>query len=437
MVVGQGAADRTLDRDEVRRIAGAALDVLPLDGKRVLVVIPDGTRTMPMALMFEVLGDLLDSRVAALDYLVALGTHQPMTDVQLARLVGRPVSDGTAGRSRVLNHRWDQPATFVTLGVIPSREIRELTDGMLAQDVRVALNRLVLDYDHILICGPVFPHEVAGFSGGNKYFFPGIAGSDIINFTHWLGALMTSYRIIGCAETAVRRVIDRAAAMIDRPVTCMALVVTHEGINGLFVGPAREAWARAATLSSEVHIVWVERPFRRVLSVMPPMYDDLWTAAKGMYKVEPVVADGGEVVIYAPHVGEISYTHGALIDEIGYHCRDYFVAQWDRFKHYPGGVLAHSTHVKGLGTFDHATLAEHPRISVTLATLIPSARCARVNLGYRAPASIHIDDWAGREAEGILMVTRAGEQLYRLKRATAVAAPDSPVRESELRGRPG
>jgi len=418
MVVGQGAADRTLDRDEVRRIAGAALDVLPLDGKRVLVVIPDGTRTMPMPLMFEVLGDHLDSRVAALDYLVALGTHQPMTNAQLARLVGRPVTDGTAGRSRVLNHRWDEPSTFVALGVIPSREIGELTDGMLARDVRVALNRLILDYDHILICGPVFPHEVAGFSGGNKYFFPGIAGSDIINFTHWLGALMTSYRIIGCAETAVRRVIDRAAAMIDRPVTCMALVVTHDGINGLFVGPTREAWARAAALSSELHIVWVERPFRRVLSMMPPMYDDLWTAAKGMYKVEPVVADGGEVVIYAPHVSEISYTHGALIDEIGYHCRDYFVAQWDRFKHYPGGVLAHSTHVKGLGTFDHATRVEHPRISVTLATLIPGARCARVNLGYRGPLSIDIDEWAGREAEGTLVVPRAGEQLYRLKRPT-------------------
>ena len=428
MVVGHGAAEETLDRDGVRRIAGAALDVLPLDGKRVLIVIPDGTRTMPMPLMFAVLGDLLDSRVAALDYLVALGTHQPMTDAQLARLVGRPVTDGTSGRSRVLNHRWDEPATFVTLGVIPSSEVGELTDGMLARDVRVALNRLVLDYDHILICGPVFPHEVAGFSGGNKYFFPGIAGPDIINFTHWLGALMTSYRIIGCAETAVRRVIDRAAAMIDRPVTCLALVVTHDGINGLFVGPTREAWARAAALSSEVHIAWVERPFGRVLSVLPPMYDDLWTAAKGMYKVEPVVADGGEVVIYAPHVSEISYTHGALIDEIGYHCRDYFLAQWDRFKHYPGGVLAHSTHVKGLGTFDRATLLEHPRISVTLATSIPSARCARVNLGYRAPASIPIEERAGREAEGTLVVPRAGELLYRLKSSTAAQNSLPPAR---------
>ena len=77
------------------------------------------------------------------------------------------------------------------------------------------------------------------------------------------------------------------------------------------------------------------------------MYDDLWTAGKGMYKSEPVVADEGEVIIYAPHVTEVSRMHGRMIDEVGYHCRDYFLAQWDRFKKYPGGILAHSTHVKG------------------------------------------------------------------------------------------
>lgn len=433
MVVGQGASDRYLAEDDVRRIAGEALGRLPLDGRRVLVVIPDGTRTMPMPLMFEVLGSLLEGRVAALDYLVALGTHRPMADTELKRLVGREVTGGAAGRSRILNHRWDEPDTFVALGVIPGQEISELTGGMFTRDVPVALNRLVLDYDHVLICGPVFPHEVAGFSGGNKYLFPGIAGADIINFTHWLGALLTNQEVIGCAETAVRRVIDRAAAMLDRPVTCMALVVTDEGINGVFVGPAREAWSAAATLSAQVHIVWVERPFQRVLSVMPRMYDDLWTAAKGMYKVEPAVADLGEVVIYAPHIDEVSYSHGALIDRIGYHCRDYFVAQWDRFKDYPGGVLAHSTHVKGMGTFDAATGVERPRISVTLATGIPRARCERINLGYLAPAAVRIEDWRGRESEGILVVPRAGEQLYRLKRPPPRVADQETARHAAAR----
>ncbi len=321
---------------DIGRIVRDSLASLDLDGRRVLFIIPDGTRTMPLPLMVRCFDDVLGSRVAALDYLVALGTHPPMTDAQLTRLLGRPVVDGRAGRSRVFNHRWDLADTFVTLGVIPAGEIASLTGGLLSQDVPVSLNRLILDYDHLIVCGPVFPHEVVGFSGGSKYFFPGIGGADIINFTHWLGAVITNYEVIGSGYTPVRAVIDRAASLIDRPTACFALVVTHEGVAGLFFGSLHEAWQQASTLSSQTHIVYVDRPFRRVLSVMPEMYDDLWTAAKGMYKLEPAVADGGEVVIYAPHITEVSYTHGQLIDEIGYHCRDYFLAQWERFRSLPG-----------------------------------------------------------------------------------------------------
>jgi nickel-dependent lactate racemase len=415
MVMGTGFANRYLADDEVRQTVRAGLDSLGVDGKRVLIIIPDGTRTMPMPLMFGLFEEVLAPHVAALDYLVALGTHQPMSDAQLSKLLGQPVIDGRAGRSQVFNHRWDDPANFVTLGVIPIGEISELTGGMMVQDVPVKLNKLILDYDLLLICGPVFPHEVVGFSGGTKYFFPGIAAAEIINFTHWLGALMTSYKVIGAGYTPVRAVIDRAAALIDRPTACFALVVTHEGLAGLYFGPPQEAWQAASALSAQKHIVYVDKPFRRVLSVMPTMYHDLWTAAKGMYKMEPAVADGGEVVIYAPHVTEVSNTHGKLIDEIGYHCRDYFLAQWEKFQGYPGGVLAHSTHVKGLGQYDPATGVETPRIQVTLATGIPPERCRRLNLGYLDPATVNLEDWQGREAEGILLVPRAGEMLYRVR----------------------
>jgi len=415
MVVGKGFAARYLTDDEVRQIVHEGLDSLTVDGKRVLIIIPDSTRTMPMPLMFRLFEELLAPRVTALDYLVALGTHQPMSDAQLSKLVGRPMINGRAGKSQVFNHRWDDPASFVTLGVIPARDISEITGGRMAQDVPVRLNRLILDYDQLLICGPVFPHEVVGFSGGTKYFFPGIAGAEIINFTHWLGAVMTNYKVIGAGYTPVRAVIDRATALIDRPSACFALVVTHEGLAGLYFGSPQEAWQAASALSAEKHIVYVDKPFRRVLSVMPTMYDDLWTAAKGMYKMEPAVADGSEVVIYAPHVTEVSYTHGKLIDEIGYHCRDYFLAQWEKFKAYPGGVLAHSTHVKGLGRYDPATGVETPRIQVTLATGIPPDRCRRINLGYLDPATVNLEDWEGREDEGILVVPQAGEMLYRVK----------------------
>jgi nickel-dependent lactate racemase len=268
----------------------------------------------------------------------------------------------------------------------------------------------------VLICGPVFPHEVVGFSGGNKYLFPGIAAPAIIHFTHWLGALIGSFEVIGTIDTPVRAVIDRAAALLDTPVSLLALVVSHDGVAGLFCGEVREAWRRAAALSARRHIVWLDHPLDRVLAVMPRMYDDLWTAAKGMYKTEPAIADGGEVIIYAPHVPEVSYVHGRLIDEVGYHCRDYFLAQWDRFRGYPGGILAHSTHVKGLGTYDAARGVETPRIRVTLATGIPEQRCQRINLGYQDPATVDTGEWPTEPGGGSLMVPRAGELLFRVGR---------------------
>jgi lactate racemase len=415
-VIGKGETTRYLDASEMREIVREGIEAGNLAGKRVLVLIPDGTRTMPMPQMYALFEELLRPHVPALDFLVALGTHAPMSDEHLSQMIGQPVVDGVCGSSRIYNHRWDLRESFTRLGVIPAAEVGKITAGKLAQDVPVELNRLILDYDHILFCGPVFPHEVVGFSGGNKYFFPGIAGPDIINLTHWLGALITSYEVIGAGYTPVRAVIDRAASMIPRSTSCFALVVMHEGVSGLYYGDPRDAWQSAAALSAQKHIRWVDKPFRRVLAVMPKLYDDIWTAAKGMYKTEPAIADGGEVIIYAPHIDEISYTHGKIIDQVGYHCRDYFVKQWDKFKHFPGGVLAHSTHVKGLGTYDAASGVERPRIQVTLATSIPEERCRRVNLGYLDPASINFDDWRGREAEGILLVPRAGEVLYRIKK---------------------
>ena len=413
-VIGKGVASGYLGSEEVARIASEGLAALPLDGARVLVLIPDGTRTMPMPLLFDTLDHALSARVAALDFLVALGTHTPMDDARLSTLVGRQVVNGRTGRSQIFNHNWADPATFARLGTIPAAEIAELTNGRLEEDVPVALNRLAVEYDHVLICGPVFPHEVAGFSGGSKYLFPGIAAPEIIHFTHWLGALITNHEMIGKIDTPVRRVIDRAAQLLDRPLSLLAVVVTHEGVAGVFCGDLPQTWRQAASLSSRRHIVWVNEPYDRVLSVMPRLYDDIWTASKGMYKMEPAIADGGEVIIYAPHISEISYTHGRLLDEIGYHCRDYFLAQWDRFKHYPGGILAHSTHLKGLGTFDAASGVETPRIKVTLATGIPRERCERVNLGYMDPSSVDVERAKAEWGDDSIVVPRAGEMLYRV-----------------------
>jgi lactate racemase len=419
MLIGKGDEDGFLTEAEIRGLMAEALGAARLDGKRVLILIPDRTRTAPIPQMFRLFQELLGPRVAALDYLIALGTHPPMSEAAINQLVGVTTEDRATRFAgvNIFNHRWDVPETFITLGHISAAEITEMTGGLLDQAVDVRLNRLIFDYDQIIICGPTFPHEVVGFSGGNKYFFPGIGGAEVINFSHWLGALITSREVIGTRMTPVRRVIDRAAALIDRPKLCFSLVVKGERLAGLFIGSPEAAYAAAADLSARLHIRRVAQPCKRVLSVMPEMYADIWTAAKGMYKLEPVIADGGEVIIYAPHIDEVSYTHGKLLAEIGYHVRDYFLKQWERFKHYPGGVLAHSTHLRGAGTYDAESDIESPRIHVTLATKISEERCRRLNLGYCDPERINLDEWRGREAEGVLLVEKAGEMLYRLKPA--------------------
>ncbi|MES0344755.1 MAG: lactate racemase domain-containing protein [Anaerolineales bacterium] len=416
-LVGKGYDEDFLTESEVRALMSEALAKVNLNGKRVLIIIPDSTRTAPLPLFFRLFHDLLWGRVKALDYLVALGTHSSMSEEALNKLVGVTPHERetTYAGVHVFNHDWDSPDTFAKIGTIPAEEIELLTDGMLSQEVAVTINRMVFDYDQVIILGPVFPHEVAGFSGGNKYFFPGISGPEVINFTHWLGALITSKRIIGTPNTPIRAVIDRAVSFIDVPSLCFALVVTHDGLAGLYIGPPKTAWKQAAALSARRHILYMDKPFKRALSIVPEIYNDLWTAAKGMYKLEPIIADGGEVVIYAPYITEISYTHGGIIDQIGYHVRDYFVKQWDRFKDYPWGVLAHSTHLRGMGDFDVESGVERPRIKVTLASGISRDRCERVNLSYLDPSTIDVSEWESRENEGILVVHKAGETLYRLK----------------------
>ncbi len=414
-LVGLGQVDSLLSRDQVRDTLVRAFDAHDLSDQRVLVIIPDGTRTAPIPLLFQLLNQILRSRVAKLDYLIALGTHPPMSDAAIDRLVGVTSEQRAVEYPdvNIYNHRWEHEDTFVTLGSISAEQTEALSNGMLSLEVPVKINRMALEYDRLLICGPVFPHEVVGFSGGNKYFFPGISGPELIDFTHWLGALITSYEIIGTKDTPVREAINQAAAMIPTDRLSCCLVAKEEGLSGLYIGTPEQAWSAAADLSSQLHIEYVDHPFERVLSVMPEMYDDIWTAAKGMYKLEPVIADGGEVIVYAPHIDEISYTHGDLIRQVGYHVRDYFLAQWDRFKDIPWGVLAHSTHLRGMGAYEHGV--EKPRIRVTLATQIPPEICEQVNLGYRDPDSIDPQRWANREDDGLLLVPHAGEVLYRLK----------------------
>jgi nickel-dependent lactate racemase len=393
-----------------------ACPVKDYKNKKVLVIVPDGTRTAPVGLVFKTLFKQIGEVTANFDILIALGTHQAMSDSAICeRLEIAPAEHvSTYRKVRFFNHAWDNPEALKNIGTIPAKEIFDLSGGLFSMDVPVAVNKLLFNYDQIVIVGPVFPHEVVGFSGGNKYLFPGVGGPDILNFFHWLGAVVTNPMIIGNKWTPVRKVVDRAGAMVTIPKLCFCMVVEKGELAGLFAGTPETAWDNASNLSRQLHITYKDRPFKTVLSCVPKMYDELWTGGKGMYKLEPVVADGGELIIYGPHITEVCVAHGKTLLEVGYHCRDYFLKQWDKFKHHPWGVLAHSSHVYGIGTYENGV--EKPRVRVTLATGIPEDICRKINLGYRDPASINPEDFADREDEGILLVRKAGEMLYHLKK---------------------
>jgi nickel-dependent lactate racemase len=436
-----GDASTVLDEEVVRAFIIEQLAAYPFDGRSVCVLVPDHTRTCPLPLLMRAVHAALYGRVTRLTVVVALGTHAPMSDEALAAHLGYAPGHlvDTYPGTTVVNHEWWDTETFADLGTVPAARLAELSDGRLSLDVPVLLNRAVVEHDVALVVGPVLPHEVAGISGGNKYFFPGVGGQQIIDVSHWLGALITSAEIIGTTGiTPVRALIDDGAALIpsEKLAICVvtaevadgaadsavgvALPATAAGpraggmspLHSVSFGDTRSSWASAAEVCAASHITYLDAPVRRVLSIIPEMYDEIWTAAKGFYKLEPVVANGGEVILYAPHITEISSTHKEIYD-IGYHCRDYFVKQWDRFSHVHWGVLAHSTHLRGAGTYDARTGEENLRVQVTLATGIPENVCRSVNLGYLDPATVNITTFTA-DAD-TMVVPRAGEVLFRLK----------------------
>jgi nickel-dependent lactate racemase len=386
--------------------------------QRLLVLIPDHTRSMPLPFLFRALMDVLHD-TAQLDFMVALGTHPPLSEESLHKLVGITAEE-RSGRFRnigLFNHEWNSPSALKSIGLMEQDEIHQIAGESwhpsLPNKVDIRINQAALKYDHVVILGPTFPHEVVGFSGGAKYLFPGISGAEMINATHWLGALAGVVGTIGIKGTPVRAMIHAAAARLQTPLTLVALVVEGKGLSGLFIGDHLSAWSEAADLSSERHIRWVDKPFQRVLSCAPPMYDELWTAAKAMYKLEPAVAIGGEVVIYAPHLDTVSHVHGKYIYEIGYHILPYFLNRWEQFKHIPLGVLAHSTHLRGSGVMEGEV--EKPNVNVILASRISKEDCTRLNLGYLDPLKVNLEEWKEKEEEGVLYVAKAGEILYRVK----------------------
>ncbi len=417
MLIGSGPAQSILSGSEIRKIVQSGTPSDSYRDKRVLVLTPDTTRTCPLPLMISILQEVIGTQAKKLDFMVALGTHQPLREERILELYGisPEVRRTVFAETRFFNHRWDQDGTFRRIGYLSEKETAELSGGRLREKVPVDINRTIFDYDLVLILAPVFPHEVVGYSGGAKYLFPGISGGEFLHFFHWLGAVLTCPGTIGIKHTPVREVINRAMGLVDMPVHCISMVVrSHEELYGIYVGDYLHSWEAAADLSEQIHVVFKDRPFDTVLGVCPDMYNELWTGGKVMYKLEQVVAPGGRLIIYAPHITEVSRTWGTYLDKIGYHTVDYFLSQPDKFADIPRGVLAHATHVRGIGRMENGV--EKPRIEVILASSLSEAECRKINLGYMDYRSIDLGDYKDREAEGILFVDHAGEILHRIRR---------------------
>ena len=411
-----GGADTVLTDEQIREFVFTQLKNHDFDGKRITFVVPDGTRHAPVDKVSKYIHEALGDRPKDVRVVIALGTHDYMSDEAIGKLMGCEPGkfDETYPGWTIYNHEWRDESVFANLGTIPKERISELTDGRLSdRDMTVHVNNMVVDTDISLILGPVLPHEVVGISGGNKYFFPGLSGHDVIDMSHWVGALITSYEMIGSTGiTPVRRMIDSAAELIPSEKLLIGMIVKpgSDDLQFMAFGDSRASWEACAEVSSQVHVKYVPKAYKRVVSIIPEMYEDMWTGAKGFYKLEPVVADGGELIIYAPHIKEVSVMHPG-IEEIGYHNRQYFVGQWDKFKDHPWGELAHSTHLRGLGDYNPETGEETNRVTVTLATGIPQEIVENISLNYMDPADVDI---AAFEAdEETLVVPNAGELLHR------------------------
>jgi nickel-dependent lactate racemase len=417
-VVGRGAADLSLSPEELRTIVEEALQDVGA-GERILAIIPDKTRDDNTDLLFPFAAQILSQKnIAQLDALIAQGTHGPMTESEKHEKIGRDkIAAGSIGN--IFDHQWNREDKLVTLGELSAERIDELTDGLIQEAVPVRLNALLAPgiYDTVLVFGATMPHEVAGFAGGAKYFFPGVAGPELTHLTHWLGALATIEKVIGRVETPTRRVIEAAATFVPARIISFTSVSTRDQgslqTHALFAGDIYESFRRAAEVSSQVHIKYVDRKYQRVLALLDRHYDELWVGGKASYKLGSIIETGGELIIYAPHLSQLSATHGHLIEKYGY-------APLEQVREMVEGsdelranlcVAAHLAHVS-YGSARDASGRLTPRYRITLASAVPEDACRRVNLGYLDHSKLRMEDYESDSET--LIVEDAGRDLYLL-----------------------
>ena len=401
-----------LDVSTLSEIVHTALDVVQ-PGERVLAIIPDKTRDDNTHVLFPIATEFLTQRgVASFDALVAQGTHPPMSETQKLSKIGA----GSFG-GQLFDHRWNEPDELITLGELSAETVRQLTNGLIETAVPVSLNKLLATgiYDTILVFGATVPHEVAGFAGGAKYFFPGVAGPELTHTTHWLGALAGIENIIGRVDTPTRRLIEAATDLIAARIISLNTVISRTSDDelvtyALFTGDIREAFRRAAEVSRKVHIRYTGRKYKKVVALLDPHYDELWVGGKASYKLGAIIEEGGELIIYAPHLTKLSETHGELIEKYGYapleSVRDMLGVSQELRENLC--IAAHLAHVAYAGRVDERGNVV-PRYSITMATGLDEETCRRVNLGYLDHRTFEM-----AANEDTLIVKDAGRDLYQV-----------------------
>jgi lactate racemase len=417
-VTGKGAPEADMSPDELYEIVREALSTVA-ENSRVLAIIPDKTRDDNTDLLFPFAARILAGKnIAKLDALVAQGTHSPMTEAEKLAKIGAGSLAEIPLLGQIFNHEWNRPEKLVSLGELPAEKVGELTGGLFHEPIPLTINHLLApgNYDYVLIFGATVPHEVAGFAGGAKYFFPGVSGAELTHKTHWLAALASIEKIIGRVETPTRHLIEAAADFVPAEVISLTSVVSRNAADqlqthALFAGDFRIALRRAAEVSRKVHIKYTGRKYRRVVALLDEHYEELWLGGKASYRLGGIIEEGGELVIFAPHLRCISETHGADIEKFGGY------APLEKIKELVAAsgelqsnlcVAAHLAHVAFAGRTNPN--AHEMRYKITLASQVSEENCRRVNLGFLDYQEFRLSDYD--HAADTLVVERAGRDLY-------------------------
>jgi lactate racemase len=416
---GNGSRNADLTSAELFSIVEQAL-LKVSESARVLAIIPDKTRDDNTDLLFPFAAQILALRgVAKFDALVAQGTHIAMTEKEKLAKIGVSDFSEFPNLGQIFDHNWSDPSELVVIGELDAEEVSKLTGGLVKNKISLTVNRLLApgNYDLILIFGATVPHEVAGFAGGAKYFFPGVAGAELTHATHWLAALATVEKIIGRIETPTRHLIEAAADFIPAEVISFTSVVSRDDndrlrTHALFAGDFRLALRKAAEISRQVHIKYTGRKYKRVVALLDEHYDELWVGGKASYRLGAVIEEGGELFIYAPHLRCLSVTHGEFIQKFGGYAPlekiTELVAQSGELQANLC-VAAHLTQVAYAGRRSESGDVV-PRYHITLASQIDRQTCESVNLGYADYREFRHEDF--EHDEDTFIVERAGRDLY-------------------------